>query len=177
MGKQLKLNLDQGSWGGRRSNSGKKRIHSKGVAHRTREKINSRTPLHINFKFQKTIRNISTLEILKRALLNGEKKGLKVIHFSLQSNHVHLIAEAPSNEALTLGMKSILNTIARNKGSILKGRYHLHVLRSPNETKNAVQYVLFNEERHSNLKRALLKEYTIKNLRTASSYLLKKTNS
>ncbi|WP_408099267.1 hypothetical protein ACJVC5_08805 [Peredibacter sp. HCB2-198] len=43
---QLKLNIYKGTRGGRRPGSGRKRIHSRGVAHRTWEKVNGKTPLH-----------------------------------------------------------------------------------------------------------------------------------
>lgn len=147
---QLKLNLNRGKWGGRRSGSGRKRAHSKGVAHRVREKVNHRTPLHINFKFKAYIRNKQCLKLLKRAILNGRKHGLSIIHFSLQTNHIHLIVEAPTNEILTKGMRSLTVTFAKglHKGKVQIERYHLHVLRSIKETKNAVFYVLFNKQKH-----------------------------
>lgn len=149
--KQLELNLDQGKHGGRRQRTGRKRIHSKGVTHRRREAINARTPLHINFKYKVQIRNKECLRILKRAIINARRMGLQVLHFSLQHNHVHLIIETTNNGSLTRGMRSLTITLAKgiNKGKIQLGRYHLHVLRTIRETRNAVHYVLFNEQRHN----------------------------
>lgn len=162
MSKQMVLNLYKGSHGGRRPGSGRKRIHSKGVAHRTRERVNLKIPLHINFKVKASIRNKLCLKILKRAILNGREKGLIISHFSLQSNHVHLIIEARDNKTLTKGMRSLTITFAKNinKGSIQIERYHLHVLKSLNEVKNAVHYVLFNEQKHRNLKRAYVDHFS-----------------
>ncbi|MES2526254.1 MAG: hypothetical protein V4598_04180 [Bdellovibrionota bacterium] len=136
--------------GGRRSGSGRKRIHSPGVAHRVRETLNRRTPLHINFRYRTHIRNKTTFRLLKRAILNGRKKSLRIIHFSFQKNHVHLIIEADSNAVLTKGMRSVTVTMAMGlkKGRVQTQRYHLHVLKSLRETKNAVHYVLFNEQKH-----------------------------
>lgn len=148
--KQSELNLYLGQWGGRRPGSGRKRIHSKGVAHRTREIINSRTPLHINFRFKTFIRNKESLRLLKRAIVNARAHGLKIIHFSLQSNHVHFIIEAKDNTVLTKGMRSLTITFAKGlkKGRVQIERYHLHVLKSIRETRNAVMYVLFNQQKH-----------------------------
>lgn len=148
--KQLELNLCKGKCGGRRSGSGRKRIHSRGVAHRSREEVSLRTPLHINFKYRVSIKNKNCLRLLKRAILNARRHGLAVIHFSLQHNHVHLLVEATSNEILTKGMRSLTVTMVKgiSKGRIQIERYHLHVLRTLRETKNAVHYVLFNEQRH-----------------------------
>lgn len=146
----MQLELLNGKRGGRRPGSGRKRIHSKGVAHRTREKISHRTPLHINFKFRLNIRNKEALRLLKRAILNARKLGLNVIHGSLQSNHIHLIVETTDNETLTQGMRSLTVTFAKglNRGRIQIERYHLHVLRNPRETKNALTYVMFNKQKH-----------------------------
>lgn len=144
------MNLDQGNWGGRRSGSGRKRKHSEGVAHRTREKVISRHPLHINFKFRTNIRNKDCLRLLKRAIINSRRHGLRIIHFSLQSNHIHLIVESENNQILTRGMRSLTVTFAKglNKGRIQMERYHLHVLRSIRESRNAMIYVLFNKQKH-----------------------------
>lgn len=149
--RQLELNIYKGKRGGRRPGAGRKRIHSRGVAHREREHVNHRLPMHINFKYRLSIRNKECLKILKRAILNARGWGLRIIHFSLQSNHVHLIVEADNNEILTRGMRSLTVTMAKRiaKGRIQLERYHLHVLRSLRETRNAVFYVLQNEQRHT----------------------------
>jgi hypothetical protein len=58
-------------------------------------------------------------------------------------------------EALASGMKSLNATIAKavngrlgRKGRVIASRFHLHVLRTKTEVRNAVQYVLPNAERH-----------------------------
>lgn len=160
--KQQTLNLYKGSWGGRRPGSGRKRIHSKGVAHRRRENVKLDHPLHINFKVEASIRNKVCLRILKRAILNARRMGLSIRHFSLQSNHVHLIAEAPDNSILESGMRSLCVTFAKGlqKGKVQKQRYHLHVLKTLREVQNAVKYVWFNEEKHRNLKKAFITMYS-----------------
>ena len=147
---QQDFNLFKGTRGGRRPNSGRKRIHSRGVSHRVREKVSHRTPLHINFKYRTHIRNKVCLRLLKKAIINARTHGLKIIHFSLQSNHVHLIIESESNKILTKGMRSLTVTFAKGlkKGRVQVERYHLHVLKSIKETRNAVLYVLFNKQKH-----------------------------
>ncbi len=76
--KQMKLNLQKGKWGGRRPWSGKNQIHSKGVAHREREKVTRRTPLHVNFRYRTVIRNKTTLKLLKRAIIREFAKKKKI---------------------------------------------------------------------------------------------------
>lgn len=147
--KQLDLKVN--NWGGKRKGSGRKRIHSKGVSHRKRERVTRHTPTHVNIKYEASIKNKDFLRILKRAILNSRKKGLRILHYSVQLNHVHFILEADTREKFISGLRSLTVTIVRgmNRGAVQKERYHLHVLRCPKETKNAVKYVCFNEERHS----------------------------
>lgn len=168
MAKQTELNLNKGKWGGRRTGCGRKRIHSKGVAHRKREKVSFKTPLHINLKVKVSIRNKICLTILKKAIKNSRSMGLVISHFSLQSNHIHLIVEASDNKTLTQGMRSFTITFAKNinRGRIQLERYHLHVLKTLMEVKNAVHYVLFNEQKHRKLKVAYVDQYS-------SLYLIK----
>ena len=151
MKKQLELNLYKGTHGGRRPGSGRKRIHSAGVSHRERPQINHYLPLHVNFKYKLYIRNDHFKNILFKSYMNSSLKDLYVIYYSIESNHVHLIIETLTNSSLTTGMKSLLNTITRfiGKGTIQIERYHLHILRSPTEVSNAVNYVINNHEKHT----------------------------
>ncbi len=160
--KQMNLNIYRGNRGGRRPYCGRKRIHSKGVAHRTREKVSDRTPMHINFKYRTQIKTKFCLRLLKRAILNARRHGLRVNHYSLQSNHIHLIVEAETNQILTKGMRSLTVTFAKGlqQGKIQVERYHLHVLRAVREIKNAILYVLFNQQKHEKGKFSRIDEYS-----------------
>lgn len=147
---QLKINLNGGRHGGLRRGAGRKRLHSKGVSHVIREKVLSRTPLHVNFRYRAHVRNKQTLKLLNKAIKNARSHGLKVLHFSFQSNHVHLILEAQNNSILTRGMRSLTITLAKglDMGRIQVERYHLHVLKTVREVKHALRYVLFNQQLH-----------------------------
>ena len=66
-----------------------------------------------------------------------------------------MIVEAAGKQALGRGMKSVSARLARavnrafqRSGPVLDGRYHLHVLRSRREVRNALAYVLLNARRH-----------------------------
>jgi hypothetical protein len=78
-----------------------------------------------------------------------------VIHYSVQTDHVHLVVESAGKRALACGMKSIGARLARAThrafaltGPVLDGRYHLRVLRTPREVRNALAYVLLNARHH-----------------------------
>lgn len=49
------------------------------------------------------------------------------------------------------GMRSLTVSIVRgiNKGRVQLQRYHLHVLKALRETRNAIRYVCFNEQKHT----------------------------
>lgn len=148
--------------GGYRKGSGRTRIHSKGVAHRTREIVKHYHPLHINFKFKTFIKKKASLQILKRALINARKQGLRIVHFSMQSNHIHLIVEAKDNSVLTSGMRALTVTFAKGlkQGRIQLERYHLHVLKTKREVKHAIHYVAFNQQKHEKGTYTLIDEFT-----------------
>ena len=154
----MKLNAH----GGKRKNSGRTRLRSKGVAHRIREKVSHRTPLHINFRYSERVRNKDSLKLLKKAIANARRHGLCILHFSFQSNHIHLIVEATSNEILSRAMRSLTITFAMglNRGRIQVERYHLHVLKSIRETRNAIYYVLFNQQKHEKGTSSTIDEYS-----------------
>jgi REP element-mobilizing transposase RayT len=79
----------------------------------------------------------------------------RVIHFSIQSNHLHLVAEADHKMALARGMQGLLISAARQingawrrSGTVFPDRYHERILKSPRQCRNAIRYVLNNFRRH-----------------------------
>jgi REP-associated tyrosine transposase len=94
---------------------------------------------------------------LQRAFARGcERFGFRLVHFSVQGNHVHLIVEAPDAEALGRAMKGLevrmaraLNKVMSRCGPVFADRYHAHLLRSPREAFQAVKYVLENWAVHA----------------------------
>jgi REP element-mobilizing transposase RayT len=84
-----------------------------------------------------------------------ERGRFRLTHYSIQNDHVHLIVEAVSKSDLASSMKSIgariaraVNRIFARRGPVLADRFHLHVLRTPREVRNALAYVLLNARRH-----------------------------
>lgn len=154
--------LKKSSRGGARKGAGRKRIHSPGVAHTTRETVGRKTPCHVNFKYRCSIRNKPCLRLLRRGIINARKQGLRILHYSLQSNHIHLIIEADNNQILSSGMRALTITFAKGlkMGRVQVERYHLHVLRGLRETRNAINYVLFNRQRHEKRNISVIDNYT-----------------
>ena len=85
-----------------------------------------------------------------------ERFRFRVTHFSVQSNHLHLIAEAESRVSLARGMKGLEVRIARGvnqalgrRAALFAERYHAHILKTPREVRYAIDYVLANWFRHA----------------------------
>jgi REP element-mobilizing transposase RayT len=148
-------------WGGKRRGAGRKNLSGL-AAHAARPDISMKTPLHVTLKLTKGLPNLRTkalLKIFRASVLKARLKGLRIIHYSLQSNHMHLLVEAHDKRELASVFKSLGTSLARriraaapvrdSRESIFRGRYHLHVLRTPTEVKNALRYVLLNETKHT----------------------------
>ncbi|MGE5047315.1 MAG: transposase, partial [Deltaproteobacteria bacterium] len=93
---------------------------------------------------------------LRRAFAGGcARFGFRLVHFSVQGNHVHMIVEAPDAESLGRAMKGLevrmarrLNGVMNRRGSVFADRYHAHILRTPSEAACAVRYVPENFRVH-----------------------------
>jgi REP element-mobilizing transposase RayT len=92
----------------------------------------------------------------RRSLAEACERGeFRVVHYSLQRDHAHLLVEARGKRALSRGMKSVAARLARaanrafrRRGSVLDGRYHARVLTTPREVRRALAYLLLNARRH-----------------------------
>jgi REP element-mobilizing transposase RayT len=133
------------------------------IPHLKREKIPKQTPVHVTIKINQAYKGLRSkifLNMVKLAIQKARLKRLAIIHFTVQFDHLHLFIEAKGNQELTQGMRSLICSLAervrRNRGlkklnQFVKERYHLHVLRTPKEVKNAVRYILGNTIKHSGI--------------------------
>lgn len=84
-----------------------------------------------------------------------ELENFRLVQYSVQSNHLHLICEALDRRELIRGVQSIairiakrLNTLWERAGKLFADRYHDRILRTPREVRNALAYVLHNARKH-----------------------------
>ncbi len=102
------------------------------------------------------LRRGAVYQALRRAI--GKMLGkhdVRVVHVSIQHNHLHLLIEAESNAALATGMQALaimaaraINRVQRRSGKVFAFRYHATPLRTPRQARNALAYVLNNWRRH-----------------------------
>jgi hypothetical protein len=91
----------------------------------------------------------------RAALLAGDTDAFRIVHMSIQGNHVHMIVEATDEKTLAGGVqrfeillaKSINRALAR-KGKVIEFRYHRVDITTPRQMRNALSYVLNNWRRH-----------------------------
>ncbi len=156
--KQLDLRLHRR--GGKRKGAGRKpNGPNAGVSHLTRERFARTFPVHVTVRMAEHVYNLRSrrcFSTLSRALVAAaERFGVRIVQFSIQGNHVHLVVEASSNEALSTAMKGFavrvargLNRVMHRRGRVVGDRYHAHVLRTPTETRRALRYVRSNASHH-----------------------------
>ena len=117
------------------------------------------TPSHVTLRVRDRVWNLRSRRCWQRIRACFEKSlgrfGMRLIEFSIQGNHLHLIIEADSNESLSRGMQGLcirvaksLNALMRRRGAVFADHYHSRLLGSPTELTNAIAYVLGNHRHH-----------------------------
>lgn len=103
------------------------------------------------------MREHSLFVAVRRALADGKRRfGFALVHFSVQRDHLHLIAEAHDRRALSRGLQGLSIRVARavnrqveRKGRLFADRYHARALTTPRAVRFALRYVLLNARKHT----------------------------
>ena len=111
-----------------------------------------------------TLRSVATISCLRAhrvfpevrcALTNASRRGFRVIQFSVQENHLHLIVEGDDTTTLALGIRGLTIRLARavnrtlgRHGRVWADRYHARALTTPRAVRHALVYVLRNRQKH-----------------------------
>lgn len=150
------------------------------VSHHPRPSLQEKSALHITLRARASVPNLRSrrrFSAIKAAFVRfcqQKQLGFRLVHFAVLGNHLHLLVEADSKRALSMGMQKLLHSISRRLNALslrehgsrqstkagsysrLKGwlgrifadRYYAHLLQTPTEMENAVHYVRNNAERH-----------------------------
>ena len=160
---QLPLRFRQ--HGGAREGAGRPRQPGSGVPHRHRPRVRRGQPLHVTLRLRQglpTLRQKRAYRAIHAAFVQGcSWDGFRLVHYSVQRNHLHLLVEAPSARALARALQGLgvrlaraLNRVFCRTGRLFADRYHARSLTSPREVRNALRYVLSNARRHAVERRA-----------------------
>ncbi|MGZ3788101.1 MAG: transposase [Bacteriovorax sp.] len=142
--------------------AGRPAKHDAGIRHTSRPLVKKPSSLHLTVKIKKNkadMKNKAVLSLLKRAILNARRQGLKVIHYSLEYDHVHLLIEAENNHVLGKGMQAFgvtlskaINRMRKLKGGVYKHRYHFRKISGTRELRNVMNYIFTNGVKHKTAK-------------------------
>jgi REP element-mobilizing transposase RayT len=132
------------------------------IRHRVRPTHKHWVPMHVTLRAAPglpSFREQVLYPAFERAVRATVREDFRIVEFSVQDNHVHLIVEAKDNDALARGMKSftvranrLFNAAARRgRGRVWGDRYHRRDLTSPRQVRNAIVYCLQNYKKHQNV--------------------------
>ncbi len=135
-------------------------------AHKTRPEIEARFPIHVVIRVVGEVAKLRTpkaYRAIRRAMftLGNRRADFRIVHVSLQNNHVHLIVEADDRVALARGMQGFQISAAkylnrelsrgrleRRRGQVFADRYFAVQIKTVTGVRNALNYVLNNWRKH-----------------------------
>ena len=128
------------------------------VPHRRRESHVRHCPAHLTlraFAGLPSLRGGELFASVRTALSAASTGSFRVCEFSVQKDHLHLIVEADGTQAFRGGVRGLvvrlakaINRALRRHGPVWGDRYHVRLLRTPREVRNALVYVLNNWKKH-----------------------------
>jgi hypothetical protein len=156
--RQLELPA-RGGRGGYRPGAGRPRSGRGGVPHRMRHALAQRFPVHVTLSARFGLPSLRLAEsrgALTAAIAAGRDRfGCRIVQYSIQSTHVHLVCEANDRVSLSRGITGLLVRMARGynrvhgrRGPVWANRYHARILRTPREVRTVLVYVLGNWRHH-----------------------------
>src|SRR5213594_1017676 len=141
--------------GGRRPGAGRKPTPGRrpGVPHRPRPRHRAAHPVHVTLRATDAVRCLRAARVfpaVRRGLATSHS-GFRIIHYSVQNDHIHLIIEAEDGARLSRGMRGLAIRLARavnhaigRRGAVWGDRYHARALATPRAVRHALVYVLMN---------------------------------
>lgn len=146
-----------GRHGGWRPGAGRPRGRTT-VAHEVREKAPASCPQHVTLRAREDVPSLRQPQVLyavHASIRGAQRADFRVVHFSVQATHLHLIVEATSEQARVRGLQGLsvrlahtINRALGRRGKLFDERYHARALRTPRAVRNAIRYVLNNARHH-----------------------------
>ena len=159
---------------GRKPKDGVKRS-KRAEPHKVRQHGKARFPRHVVLRVLPIIGSLrrrhlyaalrmATIAVAMRELHHDDVNGaFRIVHISIQSTHIHMIAEADNKLAMSRGMQSFMISAAkhinracseklglavRRRGPVFSDRYHQEIIETPRQARHALAYVLNNWRKH-----------------------------
>jgi REP element-mobilizing transposase RayT len=179
--------------GGPRKGAGRPRkLTSDGrkrMPHVRRPTIKPSEPVQVTIR---TIEDVSELRgfdaygAVRKAMVSTlGRSGFRIVHISIQGNHVHLMIEADNRRELSCGMRGFQISAAkhlnaaiskrrhlrrRRRGKVFTDRYHATIIRTPSHARRELVYVLNNWRKHGESQLVRARGWCIDPLSSAPSF-------
>ena len=130
------------------------------VAHKTRDDHDWRHPVHVSMRRVKLGPSLRSQRVFAAILsqlarVKRLRAPVRVVHYSVQHDHLHLIVEGQDRHDVSAQMRKLfsrialaVNAVAKRRGSLFRDRHHREELDGPTKMRNALVYVLFNDRKH-----------------------------
>jgi REP element-mobilizing transposase RayT len=154
------------TWGGARKRAGRRQVNArKSQPHRKRAHHHSENAVHVTLRVAADVTRLRTRKayqaIRKAMQVVLDRADFRIVHISIQGNHLHLIVEAEHEIALAKGMQAFQISAARRlnaamtkqrgrrrTGNVFVDRYHAEFIDSPRQARHCLSYVLNNWRKH-----------------------------
>jgi REP element-mobilizing transposase RayT len=173
--------------GGKRRGAGRKPNGPRaGERHAARPDFKPGHPLHVVMRVAPSVGSLRCRRMYKAmrdaTITAALREWFRIVHISLQRNHVHLIVEAEHKAALARGMQSFTISAARHintalgdgelprKGKVFADRYHVEVITTPTQARHATKYVLSNWRKHREDQQGLASMWLVDPFSSAISF-------
>ncbi|MFT3697858.1 MAG: transposase [Kofleriaceae bacterium] len=157
--------------GGARKNAGRPQ-HVRGPGtkepHQKRKRVRKDNPLHVVLRTVSELgsfRNRTVLAAIRAATFMATRyeETFRIVEYSIQDNHIHLLVEAQDQKTLAAGMKAFESSCSkrvnayvskargyarRRRGSVFRDRYFATELATPKQLRNTLAYILNNWRKH-----------------------------
>jgi len=174
------------TWRGKKPGRKPKGLRA-GSPHKVRPTLERRFPVHVVLRTHRDIGNLrkrhlykalreATLCLFRHELNYKTGSAFRIVHVSIQSNHIHLLVEADHKMALSRGMQSFQISAAkhinrefsvrarlavRRRGSVFPDRFHQEIITNPKQARNSLAYVLNNWRKHQEDRGALARGWKV----------------
>ena len=154
------------TWGGKRKGAGRPPKGARSSEpHKTRVRFSCPTPVHTTLRVVApiaTLRRPDAYHAIRRAMYTiVERSNFRIVHISIERDHLHLLIEADDHESLWDGLRAFESSAAqrlnraisvatrtRRVGRVFGDRYHARLITSPTQARNTISYILNNWRRH-----------------------------
>jgi REP element-mobilizing transposase RayT len=164
--------------------------------HEVRPTLRRNEPVHVTLRVHEDVGRLRRREIyaaVREALITVlPHEDCRIVHLSIQGNHIHLLVEAENRMALARGMQAFQISAAkhinaavakagswwerrhgggkRRKGTVFPDRYHAEIITSPRQARHALSYVLNNWRKHREDRAAFARGWRIDPFSTAWAF-------